>query len=369
MDSRPGVWELEPHTKVKHEIMRRYLGAWFAILGSWHGRILFIDGFAGPGRYDSGEPGSPIIAMNTLLEHRDKDRLLDRCEFVFFFCEPDGRRFPVLQRTITEFAGGRGGLPTKVQVEAVDQSFGDAIDAVLDQLRAQKAALAPTFAFVDPFGIKGIEMRQIAELLSFPRGELLVNLATQSMGRFTNAPEFEQHMDALFGTDEWRAASDLTAPERRTFFRDLYTRQLHDLCGFEHTLDFEMIGSGGQHSYFLIYATRHPKGLEVMKDAMWGMDPTGGYQFSSRAAGQQVLFTGDALDTGPLRAALLTKFAGHTVSIEELERFVVCETPYKKTHLKKLTLKLMEDDGLLGPVTGRTREGTYPSGTRISFPA
>jgi hypothetical protein len=33
-------------------------------------------------------------------------------------------------------------------------------------------------------------------------------------------------------------------------------------------LDFEMIGSSGQHSYYLVYATRHPKSLEIMKDAM-----------------------------------------------------------------------------------------------------
>jgi hypothetical protein len=27
------LWEIEPHTKAKHEILQRYLGAWFPILG------------------------------------------------------------------------------------------------------------------------------------------------------------------------------------------------------------------------------------------------------------------------------------------------------------------------------------------------
>ena len=58
------VWPLEPHTKAKHEILRRYLGAWFPILtsGGWNRRVIFLDGFAGPGRYSACEPGSPIIA-------------------------------------------------------------------------------------------------------------------------------------------------------------------------------------------------------------------------------------------------------------------------------------------------------------------
>jgi hypothetical protein len=30
---------------------------------------VFIDGFAGPGRYSGGEPGSPVIALQVLLAH------------------------------------------------------------------------------------------------------------------------------------------------------------------------------------------------------------------------------------------------------------------------------------------------------------
>ncbi|GAI63170.1 unnamed protein product, partial [marine sediment metagenome] len=38
-------WPLEPHTKAKHEILKRYLYAWFPILASSHRRILYVDGF------------------------------------------------------------------------------------------------------------------------------------------------------------------------------------------------------------------------------------------------------------------------------------------------------------------------------------
>lgn len=59
----PVIWELKPHTKAKHDILRRYLQAWFAIMGQTYPRIVYIDGFAGPGEYDRGEEGS-LIAIN-----------------------------------------------------------------------------------------------------------------------------------------------------------------------------------------------------------------------------------------------------------------------------------------------------------------
>jgi three-Cys-motif partner protein len=65
---RQTIWPLEPHTRAKHEILKRYLQAWMVILSQ--GRfpeILYIDGFAGPGQYEGGEAGSPIIALDTAL--------------------------------------------------------------------------------------------------------------------------------------------------------------------------------------------------------------------------------------------------------------------------------------------------------------
>lgn len=63
-------WSLPPHTEAKHKILRYYLGAWFAIMAQSRmvSRINFLDGFAGRGRYDDGEPGSPLIALEVLVE-------------------------------------------------------------------------------------------------------------------------------------------------------------------------------------------------------------------------------------------------------------------------------------------------------------
>ena len=51
------LWPLEPHTTGKHLVLRAYLNAWLPILSSGNSRVLFIDGFAGPGEYAGGEEG------------------------------------------------------------------------------------------------------------------------------------------------------------------------------------------------------------------------------------------------------------------------------------------------------------------------
>jgi three-Cys-motif partner protein len=63
------VWNLDPHTAKKHEILRRYFDAWLPIMASWNGRVVYIDGFAGPGQYSKGEDGSPIVVLKAARDH------------------------------------------------------------------------------------------------------------------------------------------------------------------------------------------------------------------------------------------------------------------------------------------------------------
>jgi three-Cys-motif partner protein len=80
-------WPLDPHTRAKHQILRSYLDAWLPIMARWNGRIIFLDGFAGPGRYAGGEEGSPLIALRALLEHPHMTPLPSGAEIRFHFVE------------------------------------------------------------------------------------------------------------------------------------------------------------------------------------------------------------------------------------------------------------------------------------------
>ena len=356
---RSKVWSMEAHTRAKHDLLRHYLKAWYPIIARYSDRAVFIDGFAGPGTYEDGSPGSPIIALKTLLEHSSYSTFAS-CTFTFLFIESDKRRFSQLEEEIAKL----GKLPANVVVHLRNTDFATVADELATIMRDQNRALAPTLAFIDPFGISGIPLELIARLLSSDKCELFVTFMADPLNRFSKAGNIDQHCVELFGTDAYRQAQGIPG------LVDLYEAQLRDVAKFPFVREFQMIRTDGHPAYYLIHATRSEKGVEKMKDAMWNVDPGSGLSFSDRHAGQASLFEGQHVILGPLRAALLTRFAGTQVSVDEVARFTLLNTIYHPgRHLKRLTLKPLEAEGLLtvvDPKPGR-RRGTYPEGTIIRF--
>lgn len=60
-----------------------------------------MDGFAGRGIYEDGEPGSPIIALEALITHNGVD-LKTGTEFVFVFMEEDEQRCALLAEQVEQ---------------------------------------------------------------------------------------------------------------------------------------------------------------------------------------------------------------------------------------------------------------------------
>ena len=92
------VWELDPHSEGKHKVLNRYLDAWFPIIGSRHARILFIDGFAGPGAYLGGKEGSPLIAIRAYKDHSSLNNI--QAEVCFTFIEKNKERAEYLEHRV-----------------------------------------------------------------------------------------------------------------------------------------------------------------------------------------------------------------------------------------------------------------------------
>ena len=127
--------------------------------------------------------------------------------------------------------------------------------------------------------------------------------------------------------------------------------------------------SDGHNAYYIVYATKNIAGVKKFKDAMWKIDPVGGQQFSDLHWNQISLFAGSNVDTSVLQRELSKKFSGMTVSIEEVEEYVLLETPYREAHIRRLTLLPMESGGkvtVVEPFSNR-RAGTFPSGTKMHF--
>ncbi len=370
---RTTLWSIQPHTQAKHAILRRYLQAWLPIMARYNGRIVFIDGFAGPGRYSGGEEGSPVIALRTLLDHRHFAQPRAGREVVFLFIEEDLGRAGALRDELAAFEAARP-LPGWMRVAVRQGEFANHVREVLDTVQAGGHRLAPTFLFVDPFGFAGIPMDVIARVVRNPRCECLVSFMFESVNRFLTSPDprIQGRFDELFGAPVWRDVGVIPNPaERRAATVELYRRRLSEAAGLQHVRSFEMINEGNRTEYFLCFGTNSREGFSKMKEAMWRADPVQGQVFSDLTDRRQTVLLEPAPDLGRLRLMLREQFRGRgEVSIEDVERFVLFGTPYSETmHLKRLTLAPMEREGT---ITARhlwrdRRQYTYPANTLITF--
>ena len=283
MATRKKLWPLEPHTLGKHHVLRKYLNAWFPIMGTWNGRILFIDGFAGPGEYEGGEAGSPMIAFESFLEHVARKKIT--AEVVFTFVEADNERAEHLRKLIEKKYPT---FPPNCKVEVWDGRFDRTMTRLLDELDRQNAALAPAFVMIDPFGVSDTPMEVVGRILRNRWSEVYVSFMYEAINRFKGTPEFESHLDGLFGCATWREGLVIEdAGQLKIYLYDLYAEQLRK-NGAEHVVRFELFNAG-RLIYAVYFATHNVKGSDRVKEAIWKIAPFGDFAFHGSRSGQLVL--------------------------------------------------------------------------------
>lgn len=360
------LWEREPHTGAKHELLRYYMGAWYAIMSTTrHSRFVYYDAFGGPGLYKGGEDGSRIIALKALVEHNAFDRMGGK-EFVLLFNEQDEPCAEHLQMLVDDYVASHQPWPKNVTVHVDNKTFVKLTTEIIDALDAKGGRLAPTFAFVDPVGVKYTPLDVVQRLTKSPKCELLIYFAHDAVLRWCGAGNIDERLTALFGNEDYKGAAGLSGAERSQYLHDLYKQRLHDVCGFPHIQSFAMYEDRGKRVYDLFYCTREPLGLDRMKQAMWKVAPSGNFTFEDRFTGQHVLF-GSEVDTQPLRDHLSEHFAGQAVDIQTVIDHVIVATPYHSSHVKTKTLVPMQKEGRISSPNQR-KPNTYPAGTIVLFP-
>ncbi len=122
------IWPLDPHTAAKHEVLKLYLQAWFPILNSAHNRVIYVDGFCGPGRYTGGEEGSPLIVLKLAANHI---KTLTG-DIIFWFIDQDKNRINHLKSELAALT-----IPSNFKVAASHGRFDAKLTAVLAKAQSK----------------------------------------------------------------------------------------------------------------------------------------------------------------------------------------------------------------------------------------
>jgi len=336
------LWPLEPHTKAKHDILRGYLGAWFPILAKVHGRILYVDGFAGPGEYEGGEPGSPIIALNVAKNHNLLSRFGNR-ELAFYFIEKDEERLKNLNKKVNELD-----LPSNFKVRAECGTFEDSFGSLIREIAEQGKKLAPSFIFIDPFGPTGFPMILIKRISQQKRSEVLINFNYQDLNRWLlSSPANHKYLDDIYGSDAWRQALNITvSKDKEEFLRQKYQEVLESL-GWK-VRPFQMINVHNQTQYYLFFATGNPRGMMAMKDAMWRESPSGSFKYSDLTNPNQMSLFDAHFDeeySKKLAIEIFQKCKGRTLLKKEIEKEYLDWHPVCIGRHLTRALKILEGEG------------------------
>lgn len=353
-DNDPVVWGAEPHTLTKHNVYRHYLSKWMPIMiHSWKGDITYAEGFAGPGIYKGGEPGSPVIALNTLL--RDPALRTKAHDLRFLFVEQDKRRATRLSEQLALAA-------RPVALENLDRygidlavEAGDYDPTLVEVLSKHNAWGRPMLVVLDTFG-GGVTLDIVRRIAKNPSSEVIITFEPHALARFATAQNVG-HGDAVFGDPGWRQVATQPPATKTQWVIRRYREVLHD-AGFPFVLTFELVGRTG-HSLFLVFGTTHVRGLQKMKEAMWEVDPIEGVRYRDPAdPNQQLLDIELEPHTEPLRRELvrhLREVPGSSASVGDLRRFALYQTVYKESQVKPVLDKLVEiglvvGDGSCGQV-------------------
>lgn len=354
------IWNIEPHTEAKHEILRKYLDAWLPIMTRWNGKVLYIDGFAGPGEYIGGKCGSPIIAIKAVLEHKANIK----SEIIMNFIEADKRRCEHLKQKVNSLK-----IPSNIKTGCICAKFNETLTEIFKYIDEQKARIAPAFVFIDPFGFTGIPFSLIKRIMQNERCEVLINFMYEEINRFIKDKKLWPSLIETFGTDKWKEMISEKDPRKRVeLLHAIYKEQLEKEAGIKFVRSFKMVNVN-KTDYFLFFGTNSLLGLEKMKEAMWSVDKTGHFEFSDATYKpfQGVLFN-DKPNYCELKKIILNNFKGRAISSKQLGDFIVIETSFLRSHYKTAILKKMEN---ANPpeieVSKRNRKCTYPDDCIIKF--
>ena len=286
-----------------------------------------------------------------------------RSEINYLFIERDSDRSEHLTLVLN---GLNGQLPPNCNYEVINSTFDETLADVLDYIDQQKVRLAPTFVMIDPFGVSGTPMSVIGRILENPKSEVYISFMYREINRFKEHPNFEKHLDELFGCSEWRQGIDMPDGRgRKDFFYDLYIDQLK-ANGAQYVVRFELY-EGEQLVYAIFFGTKSLDGCDKMKQAIWKVAPFGDFRFRGGQLGQLTLGE-DFVDFSLLEGTLQEQFrAKGWQKIETVEDFVKSDvTDFHSSHLKRKTLTPMEKNDKIEVERPTGRRGFVP-GTRILF--
>ncbi|MEW6376420.1 MAG: three-Cys-motif partner protein TcmP [Thermodesulfobacteriota bacterium] len=255
-----------PWSKIKDKVIGNYLVPYLNKVSKLGEKIVIGDAFAGPGIFDDGSEGSPLIICK-IAEKQVPGKYLGI--FVNRGEESHTKLGEVLKKYIDE--------------KKAITILGKAQD-LLEKLKGI-VGNATLLIYLDPFGLKGCEFRLLEPYLGRDKRfstEIIVNMSMPTLHRLstpdairekritTRTKKLNQTLTDILGGEYWKEImwSDLPPVEKEKKIVEKYVSLLNQYLPFAGFCPVrERIGKSVK--YYMIFASRHPDALLLMNDIMY----------------------------------------------------------------------------------------------------
>ena len=370
--------EKKEWSKVKDALLGNYFKPYIQKIMYTRKPIVYVDCFAGKGKFADGNPGSPLIALDIIQECKSKSAV-------------DSSNIETTFIDLNYADDLRHNLSGYCDVQIISGKYEENIKRILkDKGRCN------VFLYIDPYGIKALQSSLFDYFADrdFNSIELLINLnsfgfiseACHALGTDFDAPDvFEdlveydstkldandksvKELDEIAGGDYWKAIiaaynrKEIDGYEAEVRFAEQYCLRL--MQKYKYVLNMPLrIRRGQRPKYRMIHATNHCDGCLLMVDNIckrWEM------WLDVQNEGQMSLFTetydNQIIDDSEIRQRVIEHFSEcHTwISLNEaMAVFFVMHGPICKTGDVTKILKELESSGQLAVIRNpdRTEKG------------
>ncbi len=266
-------------SKRKDVVLEYYLAPYLPKIFTQRKPVLIVDGFAGPGRFEDGQDGSPRIICRVVEPALRKKNALP----VTVWCiEKRSDLFSKLQKNIGEYGAF---------AKTFHEEFAKRIPEIEKLVKTHSV-----FLYIDPFTNHGLTWRDMDAIFRLVGREhsveVLLNFNVVAFARaacvalswsFKDQSEYAEaiddptpvdatveSLDAVIGHTDWhrsfKSAPDFPAAceSIKLAYMSKLRERFREVCAQE----IKELHKHRTPKYLLVYGSRSPKGLLVMNDAM-----------------------------------------------------------------------------------------------------
>ncbi len=271
---------IEPHSKAKLQVLRRYLQSYFDRLSVNPQREVFkldlIDGFAGGGLFTDGNealPGSPLVmleeaeAAETRLNSKRVKRLSVDCRFYFVDKEPANTDH--LRKVLAE----RGYNENADRIIIRTGPFENEIEGILRSIHARQPRAGRAIFLLDQTGFAQVNFAHVARILDeLPSAEVILTFAADALINFlSDTPQIvtalkpielaENRIRELIEERDGYGGKALVQRTLRSHAREL--------TGATYDTPFFIRPGQSRRALWFLHLSRHPTARDVMIQCHW----------------------------------------------------------------------------------------------------